>query len=77
TLRHAAFGVFVLGGAMSVHAQIVAGGANAPSVIQTQNGIPQVNISRPSGAGVSLNTYGQFDVQKNGAILNNSPTIVS
>ncbi|MFP3563682.1 hemagglutinin repeat-containing protein [Paraburkholderia sp. SIMBA_030] len=57
-------------------AQIVPGGAHAPSVIQTQNGLPQVNINRPSGAGVSMNTYGQFDVQRPGAILNNSPTIV-
>ncbi|GAB2915451.1 hypothetical protein GCM10027093_62610 [Paraburkholderia jirisanensis] len=57
-------------------AQMVPGGANAPSVIQTQNGLDQVNINRPSGAGVSMNTYGQFDVPQRGAILNNSPTIV-
>ncbi|ALP66920.1 hypothetical protein AN416_29750 (plasmid) [Paraburkholderia caribensis] len=58
-------------------AQIVPGGARAPGMVTTQNGIPQVNITKPSGAGVSMNTYGQFDVQKNGAILNNSPVIVS
>ncbi len=52
------------------------GRASGPSVIQTQNGLPQVNINRPSGAGVSINTYGQFDVQRPGAILNNSPAIV-
>ncbi|CAB3748826.1 tRNA nuclease CdiA-2 [Paraburkholderia solisilvae] len=57
-------------------AQIVSGGAHAPNVIQTPNGLDQVNINRPSGAGVSVNTYNRFDVQSNGAILNNSPTIV-
>ncbi|WP_156773559.1 ESPR-type extended signal peptide-containing protein, partial [Paraburkholderia tropica] len=57
-------------------AQIVAGGAHAPNVIQTPNGIEQVNINRPSGAGVSVNTYNRFDVQQRGAILNNSPTMV-
>ncbi|WP_162826240.1 hemagglutinin repeat-containing protein [Burkholderia sp. IDO3] len=78
-LRHAAFAVLVVAGAMPmwVNAQIVGGGAHAPSVIQTQNGLPQVNINKPGGAGVSLNTYNQFDVQKPGAILNNSPTIVN
>lgn len=43
-------------------AQIVAGGAHAPNVIQTQNGLDQVNVNRPSGAGVSVNTYNRFDV---------------
>ncbi|MBN3751326.1 filamentous hemagglutinin N-terminal domain-containing protein [Paraburkholderia sp. Tr-20389] len=57
-------------------AQIVPGGAHAPNVIQTPNGLEQVNINRPSGAGVSVNTYNQFDVQQRGAILNNSPTMV-
>ncbi|MDR6419071.1 filamentous hemagglutinin family protein, partial [Paraburkholderia phenoliruptrix] len=57
-------------------AQIVAGGAHVPNVIQTPNGLDQVNINRPSGAGVSVNTYNQFDVPQRGAILNNSPTMV-
>ncbi|SIO72525.1 filamentous hemagglutinin [Burkholderia sp. GAS332] len=78
-LHPVAFAVLALGGVifapMPAHAQIVPGGANAPSVIQAPNGLPQVNINRPSSAGVSLNTYGQFDVQKPGAILNNSPVI--
>ncbi|MGF6662185.1 filamentous hemagglutinin [Paraburkholderia atlantica] len=76
-MRHAAFAVLVLCGlapALS-DAQIVPSGAHAPGVISTANGLPQVNINKPSGAGVSLNTYSQFDVQKNGAILNNSPVI--
>ncbi|MDN7900890.1 hemagglutinin repeat-containing protein [Burkholderia cepacia] len=78
-LRHAAFAVLVAAGAtpMLASAQIVGGGAHAPSVIQTQNGLPQVNINKPGSAGVSLNTYNQFDVQKPGAIINNSPTIVN
>ncbi|ACC72483.1 polymorphic membrane protein, filamentous haemagglutinin/adhesin [Paraburkholderia phymatum STM815] len=59
-------------------AQIVPGGAHAPNVITTQNGVPQVNITQPSsGSRVSVNTYGQFDISKSGAILNNSPTIVN
>ncbi len=58
-------------------AQIVPTPGTSTHVIQTQNGIPQVNIAAPSGAGVSVNTYNQFDVQKPGAILNNSPTIVN
>ncbi|WP_186020478.1 hemagglutinin repeat-containing protein [Burkholderia gladioli] len=65
-------------GALStaVQAQIVGAGPSAPVVIQTPNGLPQVNINKPGGSGVSVNTYNQFDVQKAGAILNNSPTIV-
>ncbi|HEY4353701.1 MAG TPA: filamentous hemagglutinin N-terminal domain-containing protein, partial [Paraburkholderia sp.] len=61
---------------MLTFAQIVAGDAHAPSVIQTPNGLDQVNVNRPSGAGVSVNIYNRFDVQSKGAILNNSPTIV-
>ncbi|NML99182.1 filamentous hemagglutinin N-terminal domain-containing protein [Paraburkholderia sp. RP-4-7] len=78
TLRQIAFAALALLGALPSWsgAQIVPGGAHAPSVIQTQNGLDQVNINRPSGAGVSMNTYGQFDVQQKGAILNNSPAIV-
>nr|WP_233635394.1 hypothetical protein [Burkholderia gladioli] len=57
-LRHAAFAALVMAGAVPswVNAQIVGGGAHAPSVIQTQNGLPQVNINKPGNAGVSLNT---------------------
>ncbi|WP_025600556.1 hemagglutinin repeat-containing protein [Burkholderia sp. WSM2230] len=57
-------------------AQIVAAPGSGAQVMSTQNGLPQVNIARPSGAGVSVNSYSQFDVQRPGAILNNSPTIV-
>jgi filamentous hemagglutinin len=47
-----------------------------PVIVNTANGIPQVNIQTPSAAGVSRNTYSQFDVNAHGAILNNSRTNV-
>ncbi|MGR8023362.1 hemagglutinin repeat-containing protein [Burkholderia cenocepacia] len=78
-LRHAAFAALIMGGAapMWANAQVVGAGANAPLVIKTQNGLDQVNINRPSSAGVSLNTFSQFDVPKAGTIVNNSPTLVN
>src|SRR5271170_8165165 len=78
TLRRIVFAALALVGVLPSwsRAQIVPGGAHAPSVVQTRNGLDQVNINRPSGAGVSSNTFGQFDVPSRGAILNNSPTIV-
>jgi filamentous hemagglutinin len=63
-----------------VHAQIVADpnapGAQRATVLQTSNGVVQVNIQTPSAAGVSRNVYSQFDVTAKGAVLNNSRTDV-
>ena len=42
------------------------------TILQTANGLPQVNIQTPTSAGVSVNQYQQFDVNSKGAILNNS-----
>ncbi|MDO5693851.1 MAG: filamentous hemagglutinin N-terminal domain-containing protein, partial [Pseudomonadota bacterium] len=43
-----------------------------PTVLTDGEGRPLVNIQSPSRAGVSRNTYRQFDVGANGAVLNNS-----
>jgi filamentous hemagglutinin len=77
SLRQLALSALLALSPLMASAQIVPGGAHSPGVVTTQNGIPQVNINRPAGSGVSINTYNQFDIQKNGAILNNSPTIVN
>lgn len=80
-LKLISFAAKLTAGAITVivpiaHAQIVADPTapnnQRPTIVQTANGLPQVNIQAPSAAGVSRNTYSQFDVQSNGAILNNS-----
>lgn len=73
----AAFTVLSSHGPLSI-AQI-AGDPSAPAnqrpvVVTAPNGTPLVNIQTPSAGGVSRNTYRQFDVGSQGAILNNSRT---
>ncbi|MDR7378434.1 filamentous hemagglutinin [Rhodoferax ferrireducens] len=64
----------------AVQAQIVADHSaptnQRPTILTTGNNIPLVNIQTPSAAGVSRNTYSQFDVTAAGAVLNNSRTNV-
>ncbi|UMR30295.1 hemagglutinin repeat-containing protein [Massilia sp. MB5] len=69
----AAFGVLLCGSAV---AQIIADprapGQQRATVLNTANGVLQVNVQTPSAAGVSRNSYVQFDVPNSGAVLNNS-----
>ncbi|WP_296592158.1 hemagglutinin repeat-containing protein [Methylophaga sp.] len=79
TLRTLIFSMLVMSSLVIMsptYADIIAD-PNAPAnqqpiVNETANGLPLVNIQTPSAAGVSRNTYRQFDVKSKGAILNNS-----
>lgn len=77
SLRNLTLSVWLAMGSISLaHAQIVAdprAAANQrPTILQDSAGRPLVNIQTPSAGGVSRNAYSQFDVQSNGAVLNNS-----
>ena len=74
---HLAVGIAALFGSVAVvDAQVVAyrnaPGNQQPTVLQTGNGVPLVNIQTPSAQGVSRNVYSQFDVDSKGVILNNA-----
>ncbi|RLM21386.1 filamentous hemagglutinin, partial [Brenneria alni] len=65
-----------IGAVQSVQANIVANSGapknQQPTILNSANGTPQVNIQTPSTGGVSRNNYTQFDVNRKGVILNNS-----
>jgi filamentous hemagglutinin len=47
--------------------------ANRQAIVSSAaNGVPLVHIQTPTAGGVSRNAFSQFDVQSNGAILNNA-----
>lgn len=70
------FGVFVASQSMVLASPIMPDNnaviTERPVVQETANQIPLVNITAPTNKGVSMNKYEQFNVEKQGAILNNS-----
>ena len=70
------FGIFVASQSLVLAAPIIpdnnAAITERPLVQETANHIPLVNITAPTNGGVSMNKYDQFNVEKQGAILNNS-----
>ncbi|AJQ28773.1 hemagglutinin repeat-containing protein [Pelosinus fermentans] len=61
--------------AAEVVADSKAAGGNRPLVETSANGLPIVQITQPSAAGISRNQYQQFNVDSRGLILNNSGII--
>ncbi|AFJ46797.1 hemagglutinin repeat-containing protein [Shimwellia blattae] len=59
--------------ASTVISDRTAPGHQRPTVLETRNGIPQINIRTPDNRGLSHNKYTQFDIDSRGAVLNNSP----
>lgn len=70
------FGVFVASQSMVLASPIMPDNnaviTERPLVQETANQIPLINITAPINKGVSMNKYEQFNVEKQGAILNNS-----
>ncbi|TDR81618.1 hemagglutinin repeat-containing protein [Paludibacterium purpuratum] len=63
---------FLLGEASMAAGIVSAGGANGPAVSTQPNGAQVVNIVAPSAAGLSHNQFTDYNVDRFGAVLNNS-----
>ncbi|MBS9424604.1 filamentous hemagglutinin N-terminal domain-containing protein, partial [Photorhabdus caribbeanensis] len=65
---------------LTAQANIVADGQapgnQQPTILNSANGTPQIDIQTPNAAGISRNTYSQFDIDQRGVILNNSHNAV-
>ncbi|QJE15612.1 two-partner secretion domain-containing protein [Avibacterium paragallinarum] len=71
-LGYVSFSPVAMADEMAVRADKSAPATQQATILKTANGLPQVNIQTPSPAGVSRNTYSQFDVAEKGAVLNNA-----
>ncbi|WP_410681404.1 hemagglutinin repeat-containing protein [Avibacterium paragallinarum] len=71
-LGYVSFSPVAMADEMAIRADKSAPATQQATILKTANGLPQVNIQTPSPAGVSRNTYSQFDVAEKGAVLNNA-----
>ncbi|WP_197039128.1 hemagglutinin repeat-containing protein [Guyparkeria halophila] len=61
-------------GASEIHSHPDARGEHRPSIHESGNGTPVVDITTPGADGVSHNVYRQLDVDKQGVVFNNGRT---
>ncbi|WP_430199589.1 DUF637 domain-containing protein [Photorhabdus luminescens] len=76
--RGACYLLIYLTAVYPLHPAIAAGITpdNNRTQIQNQGNVPIVNIATPNGAGISHNTYKEFNVATQGAVLNNATQAV-
>ncbi|MCT8343631.1 filamentous hemagglutinin N-terminal domain-containing protein [Photorhabdus kleinii] len=76
--RGACYLLIYLTAVYPLHPAIAAGIApdNNRTQVQNQGNVPIVNIATPNGAGISRNTYKEFNVATQGAVLNNATQAV-
>uniref|UniRef100_UPI0036DB3D88 DUF637 domain-containing protein n=1 Tax=Photorhabdus sp. RM322S TaxID=3342825 RepID=UPI0036DB3D88 len=72
--RGACYLLIYLTATYPLHPAIAAGITpdNNRTQVQNQGNVPVVNIATPNGAGISHNTYKEFNIATQGAVLNNA-----
>lgn len=75
--RGACYLLIYLTAVYPLHPAIAAGITpdNNRTQVQNQGNVPIVNIATPNGAGISHNTYKEFNVATQGAVLNNATQV--
>lgn len=74
--RIASYLLIYLTALQPLHPAVAAGmaAATGQTQIKNQGQVPVINIATPNGAGISHNTYKEFNVAAPGAVLNNAVT---